>query len=280
MSVDLNTPTDESLEVVGVLDKWNKDHHKPDDWIQNLIQRVHKDIQAHTPSNPNRPNTFDWDGYSKEEKDAYTWYSDEVIETEHWKKIVNEYKAKSANKDNVQYDHAPADGNNYGLNGNNGFVPPVVHEWSDSAKQGNGVAVNTQALRYFAKQLEAIEPDGTGGVAWQAWEKLNKVSLKPGGFAKAELLRQKINGTGGDNDGLRGDTMDTLMAVHQAVYNLRKSLIKIADEYDSAEELNKMTGDQLTEAMKTAWAEIEKLKNSGTGSSTDLPKGTPDPQFT
>jgi len=279
MAIDFNTPTDESIEAVGVLDKWNKDHGKPENWIQDVVDRVQADIQRNQPSNPNYPNRFNFEGYTQEEKDAYNYYKNEVIETEHWKKIVAEYQKTSANKDSVDYETKPGENNNYGVNNDSGFVPPVVHEWSDSQKQGNGVAVNTQALQHFVKQLEAIEPDGTGGLAWKARAEIEKVNVKPGGFAKAELLRRKIQGTGGNDDGLRGDTMELLMTVHQAIYNLRKNLTDMIKEYETGEELNKMTGDQLTEAMETAWAEIAKLKNNGTGSSTDLPQGTPDPQF-
>ncbi|MCA2217455.1 hypothetical protein [Jidongwangia harbinensis] len=276
--MDVNTPSFDGAVAAGVFKTYDSEHHKPDGWTENAVGRIRDEIHDNARDHPKNIDFLDESNYSKEELDAYDWYQDHVLDINNWTKIATEFNKKSGSKDAVQYEHAPAEGKNYGLKDDDGFRPPVVHEWSDSVDKGKGVAVNTQALRHFAKQLEAIEPDGTGGVAWQAWDKLNKVSIKPGGFAKAEVLRQKINGAGGDDDGLRGGTMDTLMTVHQAIYNLRKSLIKLADEYDSAEELNKMTGDQLTDAMKNAWAQIEKLKNSGTDEAS-LDKGTPDSLF-
>ncbi|BCJ52704.1 hypothetical protein Asp14428_41790 [Actinoplanes sp. NBRC 14428] len=284
MSADMSYPNDDSIRVSGVLDRWNTEHGKPAGWIQDLIKRVEATDDT-TPQQSARGSGggVDLSGFSDEEKNAWNWYRNDVVNN--WSAVKADWEKRSADKSNVEYDHNPNDGNDYGLNKGPGFTPPSVHEWSDSAKQGNGVAVNTQALRHFAKQLEAIEPEGAGSLTLKARSALEKVDIRPGGFAKAELLRRKIQGTNEGNnnsedDGLRGDTMKLMRTVHQAIFNLRTSLVQIANEYDSGEKLNKMTGEQLAEAMETAWAEIASLKNVGNTESHNLGKGTPDPKLT
>lgn len=147
------------------------------------------------------------------------------------------------------------------------FQQPEVSTYRGDGNPNHEVAISTEALEHFAKQLDKIVTDG-GGILMDARAKLDGVNIRPGAFAKAEVLRQKIVGVSATDAGLRGETMTLLLAIQEALFAVKSGVRKTVEGYEAAEEFNGMTADQLKESMDGAWAKIQKVSGLGGAAGT------------
>ncbi|AGL14100.1 hypothetical protein [Actinoplanes sp. N902-109] len=264
MSTDFSYANEEAVDAIGVLDKYDTDHGHPAGWTRAVIKKIQQDIQ-NSPAGKDRTGSYDRDDYSSDENAAYDWYSNDVIEHDHWKALVENYQkdqGSTVKPDAYNPDKQYIDKND------GGFKPPEgTGEYTGGNNPNHELTVSTEALNYFANQLDKVVGDGTG-VLYDARNQLNKVEMKPGGFAKAEVLRQKIEGVSANDAGLRGDTMGLMLTLHEALYAVKTNLRQMVRDYDTAEEFNGMTAQQLGDAMDKAWGKIGNVGDYGQSSGT------------
>ncbi|WP_199730469.1 hypothetical protein [Amycolatopsis panacis] len=119
--------------------------------------------------------------------------------------------------------------------GNVGKPPPVP---GGSDHPGKGVtAVNTEAMRTFAKNLQSL----ADGPIKSLPDKLEGVQLKPGVFLTAqEKIVKPITGPGG----LRDTTKSAIHDLSKALDEVAEAVITAAKAYENADEVNKMSADQ------------------------------------
>lgn len=259
---NLDYPNDEAVALIGVLDKWDAEHGHEKGWAASVIAKIHADI-LNASRNDSEP--FDRENYSAEELAAWDYYQAEVIPIDKWDALVKEFR----NSGNVDYDDYNPDTDYIGKP-DPSFAPPAnIHEYSGESGGGD-LVVTTEAIEYFCKQLDTVAPQGKDGIVWQAINKLDALDIKPGTFGKAVAMRNKVTGTPGSSSdgGLRGDTRGLLVNVHEALFDLQKSLRAMVKEYDSAEEFNALTGQQFAEAMDEAWGDITKFSKYGNTDTT------------
>ncbi|MET7747691.1 hypothetical protein [Micromonospora sp. NPDC005367] len=264
---DLSYANDDAIDQIGVLDKYDKDHDHPEGYSRAIIDKIEHDMDQETHHGENNV-PHDMSQYTEDERAVWDWYRKDVVDQDHWKKLVEEYEKDAAAKNKTDI-HAEKfdESHQYVPKVGSDFKPPAVSEYSGSDNKSHKVAVSTEALEYFAKELDQVAGDGHG-MLLDAHKKLDGIDMRPGAFAKAELLRQTIIGTGSKDLGLRGDTMNVLQTVHEALFTVKESVRAMIKEYDSGEEFQRMSVDQLNDAMEGAWGKIDKIKDYGSGEGT------------
>ncbi|MFE0023578.1 hypothetical protein [Amycolatopsis sp. NPDC059021] len=117
-----------------------------------------------------------------------------------------------------------------GLNpGDSVKAPPVP---GGGETPGKGVTtVNTKAMKNLAQHLDELLPP-----LKSTQERIAGVKLRPGGFQTAVNLSKSV-------DNIKDATGATLRSVVEVVAETSDALKRIALKYESAEEANKMTGD-------------------------------------
>jgi hypothetical protein len=267
MGVNFDYPNPDAIKVIGVYGQYDKSNGHPDGWTEAVVNKIQQEVANH---NNTRAGSLglqpDLSHYTAEEKAAYQWYKDNVLDDSHWKTLVKNYESNPANTANIKPDTYNPD-DQYIPNKDSGFQPPDVKEFNGGNNKGGQLAVSYDAVNYFIKELEAVAPDGHG-ILLTAREELNHVDLKPGGFARAELMRQKVMGASGDDPGLRGDTMALLVTLHSALFDIRQDLHNLLTEYQNTEDFNKLTADQFNSKMDDAWSKISTVDQYGKTSST------------
>ncbi|WP_067494996.1 hypothetical protein [Actinoplanes sp. TFC3] len=266
MSIDFGYPNDEAIDKIGVLADHDKSLGHDAGWTRSVIKKIEADIMNSPQHKESTGGSFDRSDYDQDELAAWDWYRSDVVDTDHWESLVKDYKADVTDESNVKPD---------GYNGDKQYVPytePKVEgsnvPYSGSNNANKELAVSTEALKYFANQIDAIVKDDGTGMLTDARNKLKAVQMKPGGFAKAEVLRQKIDGVSANDAGLRGDSMGMLLAVQEALLAVKSGLLKMANEYEKAEDFNSMTAEQLTNNMDGAWGKISDVGDYGQSSGT------------
>ena len=260
MGTRFDYPNMDAIDQMGVLDAYDKAHGYPPGWSRSVIEKIQHD---HAFTGHGRDTvSHDNKSYPPDEQALWDYYNKDVIEESHWKKIVADYNAKITKPDNVtppvfdpKTQYIPKVDTN--------FKPPTLTPFNGGDKSGGHVAVSTDALEYFAREIDQVAGDGKG-LLFDAHKALEVTALRPGGFAKAEVLRQTVDGSGSKDLGLRGETMNLLKTVHEALFAVKQNLRAVAKEYDSAEELNGLTADKLNDAMDPAWGKIGNIKDYGT----------------
>lgn len=198
-------------------------------------------------------------------EDAYHHYDD--VLADHGGNVQDE-STKDDDPNEVPYDAYGDTDPKYDIDSNFEGVPGGnPKEYSGSNNPNGEMVVSTEAIEYFCRELDAIAPDGKG-ILLDARNSLKGIDMKPGTFAIAEVLRQRVAGASANDAGLRGDTMGLLETVHSALFDLKKNLREMVTEYQNAEDFNKMTADQLGDAMKDSWGYIESINDYGNQSTT------------
>ncbi|MEV0609343.1 hypothetical protein AB0I61_23525 [Polymorphospora rubra] len=278
MGIDFSYANEEAIDQIGILDRFNNGeiegfpNQHPDGWIQAVIDEVKAEIQStYNPSTG--MSDVDWENYSDEERAAYEWYKDEVIAPEKWRALVEEYEETSSDEDNVSWD-SYQDPENYDIDGD--IDAPEVSAYTGGDNENGELKVSTEAIRYFVKQLDKVVWRD-GGLAFDSSERFKAIDVKPGQFARAYVMKERISGNG-ESTGLVGDTQALLMTVHWALFELRGSLVQMADSYELTEEGNELTGrdleqrtedfnnmteTQFAEYMSDPWAYIEAIGDHG-----------------
>ncbi|KXK60064.1 hypothetical protein AWW66_20830 [Micromonospora rosaria] len=245
MGIDFSYANDEAIEQIGILDRFNNGeidgfpNEHPDGWIQAVIDEVQAEIQS-TYNPRTGSSNVDWSNYTDEERAAYEWYRDEVIPPEKWRAHVEEYQEESSDEDNVSYDEYQ-EPDEYDIDGD--IDEPDVTTYTGTDNENGELKVSTEAIRHFVKQIDKVAWRG-GGLLLDASNRFDTLDIRPGKFARAELMRQKIVG-GGENRGLIGDTQGLLTQVHQTLFVLSDNLLQMANSYERTEEGNDRTGKDL-----------------------------------
>ncbi|MFJ3793423.1 hypothetical protein [Kitasatospora sp. NPDC090091] len=123
-------------------------------------------------------------------------------------------------------------------------------------------AVSTPSLDLFAANIDRlIEPMNAVITA------LDGVSVAPGAFYHANLMRNKVNGPNGD-DGLKKDFGDSLASLVTGLTDLRDGVRSLSAKYRTTEEANAMTARDFQLAMTDAVGDFNAVVTAtgGTGS--------------
>jgi hypothetical protein len=268
--LDLGYPNDGAIKTIGALKPHDQSGNHPDGWTQSVIDKIHQDIVSNTPSNPNRSVNMDsiLSHYSQEERDAWKWYQDEVLPPDKWKTLVQNYEANGGPKNAVDKPPGFDDDKDYVPKPGSKFKPPDgVKTWSGADNTSGDLAVSHDAINFFIKSVASVASDGHG-ILLDARTTLGDIDPRPGGFARAEVMRQRVRGASADDPGLQGDTMALLAAVHSALFDLQANLKTLMNNYKEAEDFNTLTSDKLDQVMDDSWGKIDNLDDYGQTKST------------
>ncbi|WKU05734.1 hypothetical protein [Micromonospora sp. HUAS LYJ1] len=282
-SIEFGYPNDKAIDYIGILDKFNngeidgfaKKH--PDGWIQAVIDRVQSDYL----SSSSRVNHIDWSDYTAEERAAYDWYRDEVVDN--WDDVVKDFKDNDVpDEKSVTWDEF-SESDKLDIDGK--IDTPDVKAYTGGDNKDGDLKVSTEAIRHFANSIGELfdNPNGRGGsLMLTVGDKLGDLDVLPGKFAVAEIMRRKVHG-GGEGVGLIGDTQGLMEKVHQTLYTLRLDLLAVADSYEKTEdgnartgkdfeektaEFNALTEEEFSKAMGDSWGNINDIGDFGNGSSS------------
>jgi hypothetical protein len=266
--LDLEHPTDAAIRSIGALNTFDKDHQHPDGWTQSVIDKIQLEINSKTPNTINAPATVvDVDhvlsNFSPEERAAWQWYQAEVLPPGKWDKLVDDYEAKGGAESQVDpppafdpdKDYVPTPGSKF-------KPPPGLKVWSGADNTSGNLAVSHEAINFLIRNLGAVAGDGRG-ILLDARTLLADINPRPGGFARAEVMRQRVRGADLNDPGLQGDTMALLATVHSVLFMLQANLRTLLKNYDEAEEFNTLTSADLGEAMDGSLGRIETLGDYG-----------------
>ncbi|XVV16086.1 hypothetical protein ACQP2X_17550 [Actinoplanes sp. CA-131856] len=302
MGVDLNYPDPDNHHTA--FEQHDEKTGSPLGWTKAVYDKINKDIQDNK-NNPNGnvgPDGYDTSKYTPDENAAYKTLADNDGggATFNPPKINNlavnaadggdtnaggntwghdfdnnnepKPKPSAGSSDDIKFDNFDS-GKQYMPNSNSGFTPPPgTKEYSGPDNKSGEMVVSTEAINYFLKNLANVAGDGHG-VAWDAYQDLGeRVDPKPGGFAKAEVLRQKVMGAGSSDSGLKGDTRALLLSVNRSLVALQASLHHAIKEYENTEDFNK----NFTKAMDDAWKKIERIDQYGKTTSSSSGGGDGD----
>lgn len=180
-----------------------------------------------------------------------------------------EFAEDSSSLPKPKFDDGPVEGNDYGASPDSGEIataePPDVPRGGGEGKGGDGaVAVNTQALRTFAENVEALRV-----MIEDANKETQKVDVKPGGFHLAYKLREKIMGSwAGDGNvtGLKHEVDSYMRHLEIGLRNVSEEVRKLVVDYDNTEDLNKLTTSKLDSIMQETSEFINSGSNPGSSS--------------
>lgn len=210
------------------------------------------------------PEEVDTSGFTNKDKALFERYDDAFWNWDGFKATA-QGTVDGKGKD-VPYDGFKQD-TDYVDKPGSSFTPPAnVKEYKGGDGKGGNFVVTTEAIEHFRRQLDLVAPQGKNGLIWQAIKKLDDIDLKPGTFGKAVRIEGVIDGTttGTTTDGgLKGNTRNFLANFHEALFDLNTNLGALIREYDSAEEFNKLTGEQLDGVLHEAWGDIQNLGGNG-----------------
>ncbi|MFC5945239.1 hypothetical protein ABUL04_17680 [Micromonospora harpali] len=247
--VDYSTPNDEAIKSLGLLDRFDGDHYPG--WAFDTMVRMREDFADNYADNE----------YTLYETNIWIYYRDHILPQDKWEKLVENPAPDPGDYDPERHytDKPPID-----------FEPPTG-VYGRSGDRGE-VVISSAAIEYFCRQIESITEDGS---LTQAVRKLSVLDIKPGTFGHAVALREVITGPSGSttNYGLKGDTIGFLNAVDQALVGLARNLRAMLREYESAEDLNKLTAATFDNAMRDTWSKIGMFKDYG-NSSSGVPGGS------
>lgn len=267
MGINWDYANEEAVDQTGVLTDHDKAIGEDPGWTRSVINKIIADQQNQSGASQQwGGSSWNRSDYSAEELAAWDWYQSEVTPKEKWDKIAANYRSSETSDDKVDKPEYDED-HQYINKPDSGFKPPTTSEYAGGNNASRDVVVSTEAINHLAGQIELVAGDGKGMLI-DARNELAKFQMRPGGFARAELLRQKIEGANGTDEGLRGDTRALMLTVHGALFSVAQGLRKMAREYDTAEEFNNLTSEQLKDVMDGAWVKIGKIGGHGNSEGT------------
>ncbi|WP_127500459.1 hypothetical protein [Actinoplanes solisilvae] len=236
----------------------------PNGWTQLVIKRI-EDVGGDTT------------GFSPDEVKAWEWYQNNVLDPDGWDKTVSQYKDSPYNSGQPTPDSfKPFDSkDDYITKPGSGFKPPSLTAYSGPDNKSGQLSVSFEAIQYFINELKAIAGDGSG-MLLDVRADVNKLDIRPGGFARAELMRQKVMGSAGGDPGLRGDTMDLFTNVHSTLFDMQVELRNMLTEYQNAEDFNKMTADQFGDVLDGTLGKMDNISQYGKSNSSSSGGGETD----
>ncbi|MER6211743.1 hypothetical protein [Streptomyces sp. NPDC001642] len=147
------------------------------------------------------------------------------------------------------------------------FVPPPV----PGGDGHNGTSVSTPSLDLFATNIDLlIQPVRDVATA------LTDVSVAPGAFYHANVMRTSVNGPNADA-GLKKSYGDALTALVRGLTDLRDGVNGLSHKYATTEDANGMTAQDLADAFTTTTADFNTVmtSNGGTGMTGNTGTGNP-----
>ncbi|WP_369192063.1 hypothetical protein [Streptomyces sp. R08] len=150
------------------------------------------------------------------------------------------------------------------------FVPPPV----PGGDGHNGTSVSTPSLDLFATNIDLlIQPVRDVATA------LSDVSVAPGAFYHANVMRTSVNGPNADA-GLKKSYGDALTALVRGLTDLRDGVKGLSHKYATTEDANGMTAQDLADAFTTTTADFNTVMTSNGGTGMTGNTGTGDPNTT
>ncbi|MEV6694845.1 hypothetical protein AB0M35_25545 [Micromonospora sp. NPDC051196] len=256
MSVSLDTPSIAAADMMGLFRAYDAQHGHPTDgesWARAVVSKIQDDLE--------RSGAYSWydvgnKDFTPAELAVWHWYLDQT-KSDRWKTLVFEYRQRNA-QDQVT---TPTESDP-------GFSrldePKVSTDIPDvkpfGGVEGNrgGIAVNTEAIAYFCNSLKLIVPPGRDGMLATIRQNVGNIRPLPGKFARAELLRLDVVGSG-TSPGLRGQTVDVLGDIETALRAIQEDLQELIKRYDDAEELNSLSVNEFNGAMRGSTGRINNL---------------------
>ncbi|SDT10157.1 hypothetical protein [Actinoplanes derwentensis] len=293
MAVDITwPPTMASIDSVdpGFWKRYDEEHGWPPGTFRNVVDQIENnppaesiegDVDGSGPGGGSGVKPQKIVQYDDDEMAAYKYYQSAYSE-EKWKGLVASYNEGGT----TPGDTSPppvgpgtdANGNpiaggfnpdkTYLDNDNPSFTAPDPGKWTGEGDPKSNVSVNAQALIWMADQLKAVT-DGTATPLDQAVQMLEAAAPRPGAFARAEALRQQLEGAAGGQAGLQVETKNMLMAVRSTVFQVETGLRLLAKNYESTEELNDLTADKLGEVMDGGWKAGTNISEYGKETTTE-----------
>ncbi|MGW4826376.1 hypothetical protein ACWEOG_02250 [Amycolatopsis japonica] len=133
-------------------------------------------------------------------------------------------------------------------------APPVVRNGTNGA----ATTVDVPAMNNFASALEQLE-----GPLREAISQLRTVDVHPGAFYHANQIRSKVNGTG--DTGLKASYLASLDSVLEGVMDIRNGIRTLSQKYQSTEDQNKVTAEDVQQQMKEAQGDFGHVGQSSAG---------------
>ena len=268
MGINWDNPNLDAIDAMGFLKEYEGTHGEDPGWARSVIERIRAEQLADTPKHK-EDTGGDWDrgNYDADELAMYDWYTETYIgmNNKDWDALVDKHQDKAM--DNV---HTTPPGEYDDFTDEGIWKPPTTTEFTGDTSGNNEMVVNTEAIQHLINQFATVAEGEHKGLLLDLATELDGKMIKPGGFARAEILRQKIDGTGEGNPGVRGDTIGLLRTLHRALFDLQAGLKVMKTEYEKTEEDNEVTQAKLQELLKDAWSEIGALNKYGTvGGSTE-----------
>jgi hypothetical protein len=136
---------------------------------------------------------------------------------------------------------------------NANLTPPDVPGNKGDGKGGGGkTEVHTATLKLFADNIDKLKEPLNNALT-----KLQ--DLKPiaaGDFNTGHTMKTMI--TGNDGTGMLQSGFETVVKKSlKSVTDVHEAISKLAKDYDNADELNKMTGQQLNRALDDNWVNTD-----------------------
>ncbi|MFG2887807.1 hypothetical protein ACGFYV_36990 [Streptomyces sp. NPDC048297] len=133
---------------------------------------------------------------------------------------------------------------------------------SGGGKGSGHTSIDTPSMELFAANMDKlIEP------VQAALDGLSDVSVAPGGFYHANLIRTNINGLNADG-GLKASFQHVLSDLVQGLSDTRDTMKSLSVKYINIEDANKMKAADLQQAMQSAQADFDALNKDGGGGSS------------
>jgi hypothetical protein len=272
-SIDYSYPNEAAAAQMGLFTKYDNGqiagHPGKHDagWAQSTLDNMISDKQAQTHT-VGKATTTTWSlsNYPQDKQDLWNWYFNDVVGDDGnatWNALVKDFK-DNGGKD-IKFDSYGDSSHPY-ANPNTKINPPDVSAYTGGDNnKGGDLKVSTDAIRYFANQIDKVASDDGHGLLIDAAAKFDDLNIRPGKFAKAEVMRQAIAGTGqpGAGPGLVGDTQGLLKQLHSTMVSLKQDLLTLATTYDNAEEFNHLSAQQLATDMDKAWSNISGINGYG-----------------
>ncbi|MFD0276375.1 hypothetical protein ACFVHB_21070 [Kitasatospora sp. NPDC127111] len=136
------------------------------------------------------------------------------------------------------------------------LVPAVPR---NGATGPGGIAVSTPSLDVFAANIDRlIQPVKDVATA------LEDVSVAPGAFYHANMMRNKVNGPNGDT-GLKKEFTDSLASLVTGLTDLRDGVKALSAKYRTVEEANGMTARDFHDALADAVGDFNAVATAAGG---------------
>lgn len=143
------------------------------------------------------------------------------------------------------------------------FKPPLV-PGGDGTK---GTSVDTPSMERFADNMDKLIAP-----LKDAQARLATVSVAPGSFYHANVMRMQVNGPNADS-GLKKSYVDVLSALITGITDTRDGAKKLSHDYQAGEDGNKITAKKLAEAFANAPGDFNKMMTANGGSAAPSGSG-------